>query len=63
MDFEKIIELMRDRRINLSEVSRKTGLSRFTLHKIVNGTQKTIKIENLKKLEVYFNGINSTALS
>ena len=54
MSFEQIAEKLRDRRINLSEVSRKSGLSRFTLHKIVNGTQKSIKVDNLMKLEKYF---------
>ena len=54
MSFEQIAEKLRDRRLNLSEVSRKAGLSRFTLHKIVNGTQKSIKIENLIRLQTYF---------
>lgn len=54
MEIDKIIEKLCDRRVNLAEVSRSTGLSRFTLHKLINGTQKSIKIENLLKLEGYF---------
>lgn len=56
-EFQQIVEKLCDRRLNLSEVSKKTGLSRFTLHKIINGTQKSMKIENLMKLLEYFNGL------
>lgn len=61
MNFNDLVTRLCDRRVKISDVAKQTGLSRFTLHKIVNGTQKTIKIENLKKLEEYFNGRNSTA--
>jgi len=54
MDFDEIVKKLCDRRLNLSEVSKTVGLSRFTLHKLINGTQKTLKIENFKKLIKYF---------
>ena len=61
MIFSELVEKLSDRRVNLSEVAKNVGLSRYTLHKIVNGTQKSIKIENLVKLEDYF-ATNSRAV-